>query len=126
MAANDALSNLDRAQSAFDTSVAGAAAQPWSQDLVMSLAVAVLLFAALALVLSTVLLWKKDAGPAHVLRIFGIITIIGLSALLLIVGYDNDQLTPIVGLFGAIAGYLLGKDTPTAGGSESLPPSGPG
>lgn len=34
-----------------------------------------------------------------------------MSSLLLVVGYSNDQLTPIVGLFGAIAGYLLGKDS---------------
>ena len=37
-----------------------------------------------------------------------------VSALLLVVGYSNEQLTPIVGLFGAIAGYLLGKDVQLA------------
>jgi hypothetical protein len=28
----------------------------------------------------------------------------------MVVGYSNEQLTPIIGLFGAVAGYLLGKD----------------
>ena len=40
------------------------------------------------------------------LRLFGILTIIGISAVLLVVGYSNDQLTPIVG-------YLFGKDSST-------------
>ncbi len=35
------------------------------------------------------------------------------SALLLGMGYSNKQLTPNVRLFGAIAGYLLGKDAKT-------------
>ncbi|MCI0557733.1 MAG: hypothetical protein MN733_04505, partial [Nitrososphaera sp.] len=57
------------------------------------------------------LLWRQGSPPQQVLKIFGILSIIGVSALLLIVGYGNEQLTPIVGLFGAIAGYLLGKDS---------------
>ena len=60
-----------------------------------------------------VLLWRSGAPPHQVLRVFGVITILGFSALLLVVGYNNEQLTPIVGLFGAIAGYLLGKDSKT-------------
>jgi len=46
------------------------------------------------------------------LRAFGILSIICVSAVLLVVGYNNEQLTPSVGLFGAIAGYLLGKADP--------------
>ncbi|MCI0557732.1 MAG: hypothetical protein MN733_04500, partial [Nitrososphaera sp.] len=60
------------------------------------------------------LLWRQGSPPQQVLKIFGILSIIGVSALLLIVGYGNEQLTPIVGLFGAIAGYLLGKDSNSA------------
>jgi membrane associated rhomboid family serine protease len=84
--------------------------QPWSQDLVMFLSVSVLSFCCLILIMATILLWRVGAAPQQVLRIFGVIAIIALSALLLVVGYNNEQLTPIVGLFGAISGYLLGKD----------------
>jgi hypothetical protein len=83
----------------------------WSPDLVRFLSVSVLLFTFLALLLSAVLLWRQKSPGTSVLRIFGIITIIGMSAVLLVVGYSNSQLTPIIGLFGAIAGYLLGRDT---------------
>jgi hypothetical protein len=116
----DAIAALDAAQAAMNAAAAQTAAassltQVWTPSLVQFLAIAVLLFTFGALLLGTLLLWRSKAPAAHVLRIFGVISIIGISALLLVVGYSNDQLTPIVGLFGAIAGYLLGKDIPTAG-----------
>jgi len=105
------LSALNEQQAGLD----GAAdpAQPWTPELVRFLSISVLGFSLLALLLVTVLLWRNKAPPQDILRVFGVIAIIGVSALLLIVGFGNEQLTPIVGLFGAIAGYLLGKDSAT-------------
>lgn len=112
----DPMAALNAAQAAVNTVATNAAAiplsQPWSPDLIRFLAIAVLAFTFGALLLGTLLLWRFKAQPSQVLRIFGVISIIGISALLLVVGFSNDQLTPIVGLFGAISGYLLGKDTP--------------
>lgn len=93
--------------------------QPWSESLVIYLSVAVLAFALLLSILATILLLRTNVVANYVIRLFGIIAIITFSALLLVVGYSNDQLTPIVGLFGAIAGYLLGKD---ASQERSVPP----
>lgn len=109
------MSALDKAQKAFDNAQASPTAwfQPWSQELVQFLSIGVLGFTCIALIMATVLLWRSGASPHQVLRVFGVISILGFSALLLVVGYNNEQLTPIVGLFGAIAGYLLGKDSRT-------------
>lgn len=109
---NAALVALDIAQTAVNKTHATSATwvQPWSQELVKFLSIGVLGFSCIALVMATALLWRAGAPPHQVLRIFGVLSILGFSALLLVVGYDNEQLTPIVGLFGAIAGYLLGKD----------------
>lgn len=96
------------------------AAQPWTPELIRYLVMSVLLFTMAALVLSTVLLWRQRDQSEMVLKAFGIISIIGISAVLLVAGYSNDQLTPIVGLFGAIAGYLLGKEP------SRQPPRDPG
>jgi hypothetical protein len=90
----------------------------------MFLSTSILSIVALALVLGTFLLWKRSGGGQDVLRLYGVIIIVGLSTLLLVVGFSNDQLTPIVGLFGAIAGYLLGKDSGSqgsAGGAQRGP-----
>ncbi len=107
-----AIAALDAAQQAVDLAQAAPSTwtQPWSPSLVQFLAIGVLLFAFAALILATALLWRSHAPAHHVLRVFGVITILGFSSLLLVIGYSNEQLTPIVGLFGAIAGYLLGKD----------------
>lgn len=112
------MAELDQAQRAVDAGQGHSAiVQPWSPDLVIYLSMSVLGFSCLILFMATALLWRVQATPQQILRIFGIIAIVGLSALLLVVGYDNEQLTPIVGLFGAISGYLLGKD-PKAGRDE--------
>lgn len=110
----NALGVLQRAQAAFERAAsqpAASLAQPWTPDLVRFLALSVLLFAALALFVAATLLWRTRAPAEQVLRAVGVISILAFSALLLVVGYDNAQLTPIVGLFGAIAGYLLGKES---------------
>lgn len=120
----DPLHALDKAQNAVDASASAAtgamnvSSQGWSAELVQFLSVSVLVFTFGALLLGATLLWRSRASPSNVLRVFGVICIIGISALLLVVGYSNEQLTPIVGLFGAIAGYLLGKDS-----SNSVSPS---
>lgn len=81
------------------------------KGLVIYLSALVLGFAFLTLTLASVLLWRLRSPPQVIVKVFGLVVILGFSSLLLIVGYSDDQLTPIVGLFGAIAGYLLGKDS---------------
>ena len=104
-----ALERMRAAREAAETAVEQGGGQPWSAELVQFLSSSLLLFSFAALILASVLLWRSKGSPQDILRIFGIIAIIGVSGLLLVTGYSNDQLTPIVGLFGAIAGYLLGK-----------------
>lgn len=115
MSVEDALREMQDSQDALHAagsiSQPGGPAQPWSESLVTFLSVSVLAFTALALLLSAILLWKREGKSHEVLKTMGVISIVGLSALLLITGYSKDQLTPIVGLFGAIAGYLLGRET---------------
>ncbi len=86
----------------------------WTPEMLRFLTAWTFGFMAFSVLVCAVLLWRTSATGLTILRVIGIVTIIGLSALLLFVGYSNEQLTPIVGLFGAIAGYLLGKDSPPA------------
>jgi uncharacterized membrane protein len=111
------LAALNKAQTAHDKAVAASSAghQPWSQEMVILLAAFIIGFSAIILLLATFLLWRSRAHPSYTLRIFGILTIVTLSALLMVIGYSNEQLTPIIGLFGAVAGYLLGRDSSANG-----------
>lgn len=114
-AANQVMAEVSAATKKFP-------AQPWSPELVTTLSISILIFTALSLILSTALLWRNNSNGLQILRVFGILAIIGLSTFLLIVAYDKDQLTPIVGLFGAIAGYLLGKDSSKTDDGTITPP----
>jgi len=121
MADEDVFERLNKVQeqvSAGTPLADHAAQQPWSPDLVIYLSTSILLMTALALILGSVLLWKRSYAGQDILRLYGVVIIVGLSALLLVAGFSNDQLTPIVGLFGAIAGYLLGKESKPGKGDE--------
>ena len=85
--------------------------QPWSPELVKFLVPSILGFALATLFVASVLLWKTQATAHQILRVLGFVLILGLSSLLLIIGHDSNQLTPVISLFSAMAGYLMGKDT---------------
>lgn len=122
---NDPISAMDKAQAAVQAAVQAASAPPkggaaesvvvWTPSMVQILGISILLFTLIALFLGSILLWRNKSDGIQVLRVLGVLSIVGLSAFLLVVGYSNEQLTPIVGLFGAIAGYLIGKDAQVIG-----------
>lgn len=63
----------------------------------------------LTLLMQTVLLWRmKNVRPEDVLRNFTITFIIMGALFGIASGFSASQLTPVIGLFGAIVGYLLG------------------
>ncbi len=99
----------------------GTSMQPWNPQMVELLSGWIMVFTVIVLVLVTALLWRKDTDGHQTLKIFGLVLIVCMTALLLVVGYNKDQLTPVVGLFGAIVGYLLGKDAPIAKKDETPP-----
>lgn len=63
----------------------------------------------LTLLFQGFLLLRTGATPADVSRVTLITLIITLATGTLIMGYDSQQIVPIIGLFGSIIGYLLGK-----------------
>jgi hypothetical protein len=64
----------------------------------------VLVIIALSIVLKT-----KGASTDDAIRGYAIILIIIGTMVLICAGYSNDQIAPAIGLFGTLAGYLLGR-----------------
>jgi uncharacterized membrane protein len=89
----------------------------WSVTNAMTTSVAVLLFGLLVLFLATCLIRLGKSYQA-VLRVFGTILIITVSVFLVVAGYNSNQIAPVMGLLGTIAGYLLGKDTEPSRAAE--------
>ncbi len=53
---------------------------------------------------------KQDASKLEsLLKVFGTILIIVVSIFLIVAGYSEKQIAPVIGLLGTLAGYLLGK-----------------
>ncbi len=82
----------------------------WSVTNAMTISSIVLLFGLLVIFLATYLI-RKGINTEAVLRIFGTILIITVSVFLVVAGYTDIQIAPVMGLLGTIAGYLLGKET---------------
>lgn len=80
----------------------------WSVTNAMTMSSAVLGFGVIVLVLVAFLM-KSGQDTEAVLRTFGTILIIVGALFLVVAGYSANQVAPVMGLLGTIAGYLLGK-----------------
>lgn len=52
---------------------------------------------------------KNGKEPIDILKTFGIPLIVASSVFIVITGLRTETLTPVIGLLGTIAGYLLGQ-----------------
>lgn len=80
----------------------------WTPEQGMQLCELTLLFGIAVTMLAGFLIWKGFKA-ADVLRTLGILSILTLAAFFIPAGYNNQQIAPLMGLFGTVAGYLLGK-----------------
>ena len=54
-------------------------------------------------------LWKKESSAEDAIRAYALVLILVGTIVLICAGYSNDQIAPAMGLFGTVAGYLLGR-----------------
>jgi hypothetical protein len=73
------------------------------------LALIVIAFGIVVIIAVVLILRAKLASPDDTIRCLAITMIITGTLFLICAGYTNDQIAPAVGLFGTIAGYLIGK-----------------
>lgn len=74
----------------------------------MTISAVVLIF---GITVTTVAAWLILKRVPHnaVLRVLGTVLILVFSVFLVVAGYSNQQIAPVLGLLGTVAGYLLGK-----------------
>lgn len=73
------------------------------------LSLIILLFGTVVIIVQFSLLRKKAFDGNDVLRVFGVTLIIVGTLFLIAAGFGDKQIAPAMGLFGTLAGYLLGK-----------------
>lgn len=78
-------------------------------NLEFNLSISVLFFGLLVILLEVLLIRQRFIDSNNAVK-FIIVTLIVTGTLFLITaGYNNNQIAPALGLFGTVAGYLLGK-----------------
>jgi hypothetical protein len=77
------------------------------------LSLEVLLFGLLVVFAEFLLLRARNVRPEETLRVYAVTLIIVGTLFAITAGFDNNQVAPAIGLFGTIAGYLLGRRTPS-------------
>jgi hypothetical protein len=82
----------------------------WSVRDAMTISASVLVFGLLIVAVATAKVGKGQSSDS-MLRLFGTLTIIIAAVFLVVAGYSDKQIAPVMGLLGTIAGYLLGKPT---------------
>ena len=79
----------------------------------LQLTMIILVFGLLALVLLFFMALRKNDGHSEIrqfeLRIFTITVLVFGSLLVAAAGFATEQLGPLIGFFGTIAGYVLGR-----------------
>ena len=73
------------------------------------LSLGVLLFGVLLIILEVFIIKFKNISDELVIRFILVTLIITATLFLITAGYSNDQIAPAIGLFGTVAGYILGK-----------------
>ncbi len=73
------------------------------------LSIIILFFGFIVISAEYALLRNNTATAEEILRIFAVTLIVVGTMFLITASFSNDQIAPAMGLFGTIAGYLLGR-----------------
>lgn len=92
--ANNAIAELRRNEFIFDDG--------------LFLSLCLLVFSLFVFALMTYLI-RLGKEPDQILKVFGSVLIVVSAVFLIIAGYSEKQIAPVIGLLGTVAGYILGK-----------------
>jgi peptidoglycan/LPS O-acetylase OafA/YrhL len=81
----------------------------WTPKIALGLSYSILVFGLLVLALMAALVAKYNVNINRLLRAFALVLIIVAAVFLIVAGYTEQQIAPVMGLLGTIAGYLLGS-----------------
>ena len=75
------------------------------------LAYAILIFGGILMISVLLFLFKRNQGFGNfAFKLLGIILILTASLFVVVAGYSQDQITPIIGLLGTMAGFIFGAN----------------
>lgn len=87
----------------------------WMSSNELILSVSVLLFGVFVISQQSFVIRKSQFEANDIIKIYGLSFIILATLFIITAGYGSEQIAPAMGLFGTIAGYILGRNTKTGG-----------
>lgn len=94
----------------------------WSTQNAMTISLVVLIFGLLFVVLLARMVKKESSTTEELMKLFLIPLIIIMGVFLVVAGYSDTQITPVMTLLGTIIGFLFGtKPKPNPEDSSSTP-----
>jgi hypothetical protein len=103
------VANADAAAQATNTAMMTASVTGgWDKSTVLILSISVLVFG-LATMWIMMQLLKTHANSPVLLPAFALPLVVVSAIFLVVTGYSQEQIAPVVGLLGSIVGYILGK-----------------
>ncbi|BCU77916.1 hypothetical protein [Luteolibacter sp. LG18] len=93
-----------------ETKLAETGANTWNQTTSLASAGAILAFTLVLFGLMSWLILKGKHAPTILMRTFTVPLVCVMAVILVLVGYSKDQIIPVIGLLGTVAGYLLGRN----------------
>lgn len=78
----------------------------------MYLSLGILLFGIILMAFEVMVILKRQEGwNTNAIKVVGLTLVIVAGLFLITAGYSENQIAPMIGLLGTIAGYLLGKSS---------------
>jgi VIT1/CCC1 family predicted Fe2+/Mn2+ transporter len=90
-----------------------ATSQWWTAESAMTISAIVLAFGVFIIVIAALMI-KWGSTAESTLRVVGTLVILIAAVFLVVAGYSDKQIAPVMGLLGTVAGYLLGKSSKDA------------
>lgn len=107
---NHEIERLSRELESTSTVTAVPESTWWSTTNAMTISTTVLAFGVIV-ILTIAYLIQRGRDPDQLLKIFGTTLIVVMAVFLVVAGYSDQQISPVIGLMGTIAGYLLGRSS---------------
>lgn len=84
--------------------------QWWTAESAMTISAIVLAFGVFIIIIAALMI-KWGSTAESTLRVVGTLVILIAAVFLVVAGYSDKQIAPVMGLLGTVAGYLLGKSS---------------
>ena len=81
----------------------------WYTSVMPVLSGSILIFGLIVIIIMYKSVKDIELTPEQILKVFSLPLIITAAVFLIVTGYTEKQISPVTGLLGTIAGYILGK-----------------